>query len=280
VASAAAAQPGASLHEAAENGDLARVKELVAQGADIEALARPYGTPLMAALEFAREDVARALLEAGAKVGPQSQALVIAARGGLVGLFPLLIARGADLDAKDNQGHGALHAAAKYGYAEAIRKLVAMGASVNMAGDDLFTPLVSAVADDRLEAAKALLDLGARIDTRTRGGTTVLHWAVFADRPQRLERFPLHRGEAPWSTTQARPDAKMVELILSRGAPVNATDDEGNTPLHQAVMTGAPAAVRALVKRGAKKTLRNKEGKTPLAIAKERGYQSVMDALE
>jgi ankyrin repeat protein len=237
VPSVAAAPPGPSLYEAAKDGDLARVKELVVHGAGLEAEAPPYGTPLMAALEFEREDVARVLLNAGAKVSPRSMALVVGARGGLVALFPLLIARGADPNATGGQGYTALHSAAKYGHTEAVRKLVAMGAIVNVAADDGFTPLCSAVADDRLETAWALLDAGARVDARTRGGTTVLHWAVFANRPSEIEEFPIHPGGQPTSMRKVRADANMVELILSRGAPVNATDDDGNSPLHEAAMT-------------------------------------------
>ena len=279
-ASAAAEPPSPSLGEAAQAGDLAALKRLITNGADLEQLQSPYGTALMAALEFEREDAARALLEAGAKVGPTSAALALAARGNLVRLFPLLMARGADVKRTDNQGHTALHAAARYASVDAVRELLRLGADVDAVGDDGFTPLHSATAYDRIDTVRALLDAHARIGATSRGGTTVLHWAVFANRSHREEYFsdredtPPHQGPE-----KLRNDAPLVELLLARGASVDAADGEGNTPLHQAAFMNAPAAARALLARGAKKSARNKARQTPLDLAKARGERALIELL-
>ncbi|XP_055607311.1 putative ankyrin repeat protein RF_0381 [Uranotaenia lowii] len=63
-----------------------------------------------------------------------------------------------------------------------------------------------------------------------------------------------------------------VELILSvleKGAPINAVDKDGNTPLHLAVKQKEWHLVELLVSNGADLKLKNNAGKIPLEIANE-----------
>ena len=56
----------------------------------------------------------------------------------------------------------------------------------------------------------------------------------------------------------------MVRDLYRYGAEVNARANDGNTPLHFAVMTGKVALVKTLVDSGACVDIRNKLGETPL----------------
>jgi ankyrin repeat protein len=54
------------------------------------------------------------------------------------------------------------------------------------------------------------------------------------------------------SATMASP--KLIQLLLSKGAPVDEADDVGRTALHFAAKQGDPATVRALLEGGADPT--------------------------
>ena len=59
-----------------------------------------------------------------------------------------------------------------------------------------------------------------------------------------------------------------IELLLSRGLDINATNTNGDTALHAAISARAsPEIVKALVERKANLNVPNKRGQTPLAIA-------------
>jgi ankyrin repeat protein len=64
--------------------------------------------------------------------------------------------------------------------------------------------------------------------------------------------------------------AAVVELLLDRGASIDAPDTEaGATPLHYAASWNRRPTVELLLKRGADATLRNKAGKTALDLARD-----------
>ena len=68
----------------------------------------------------------------------------------------------------------------------------------------------------------------------------------------------------------------MVELLLSKGANVNARHREGgSTPLHYAVITDRIEMVELLLARGADPKLRYGQGSTILHLAANRGYVSM-----
>src|SRR5438128_1396865 len=121
----------------------------------------------------------------------------------------------------------------------------------------LFAPRAfSAPADTRLaEAAKnanwaamhAALKQHASVHGRLPDGTAALHWAVF------------------WSEEEA------VETLTRAGAQVDATDDNGITPLGLASANGNAAITRTLLKAGANPNLSRPSGETPVMTAARSG---------
>jgi len=71
----------------------------------------------------------------------------------------------------------------------------------------------------------------------------------------------------PSSEAAVRGQVKMVQLLIDRGADVNATNKDGNTPLHAAAFTGHLETVSQLLKNGSDATIRNDRDQTPLDIA-------------
>jgi ankyrin repeat protein len=71
-----------------------------------------------------------------------------------------------------------------------------------------------------------------------------------------------------------------VELLVSRGADVNAKDDSGATPLYQAAAWGRLEAVDLLLQKAADKEVRNAEGLTALQAAIANNHQAVVERLQ
>ena len=95
------------IHLAAEEGHAEIVGLLIAAGTDVDVLNGHERTPLIVAADMSEPKVARLLLEAGADVTfltPHGRAIHIAARDGSKELIELLLAHGADVNARDSNG--------------------------------------------------------------------------------------------------------------------------------------------------------------------------------
>ncbi len=170
-----------ALFAAIKSGDLDALNALLADDPGL-ASAREDGISAVLVSLYHRQDAARAaLLAAGAEIGP----LEAAALGELDRLDPG--ARGAD-------GFTALHLAAFFGGADAVRALLAAGAGANADAENPLRvrPLHSAVAAHDRESVRALLEAGADPNVAQQGGFTPLDGA--------------------------RGDEEMVQLLLDHGA--------------------------------------------------------------
>jgi uncharacterized protein len=136
----------AALGLAARIGNVKMIEALVAAGARLES-EDPIGyTPLMEAARDGRVDAATKLIDLGADVAHRSQksglsltALHLATAGGHGDLVRLLVARGADINARDSELATALMWATNQQPALAVQ-LVQMGADPDIASDTGETP--------------------------------------------------------------------------------------------------------------------------------------------
>ncbi len=154
--------------DAAQRGDLGAVRNLLRNGADVNAPQGDGMTALHWAAERGDEALCEVLLYAGARVDAGTRIghytpLHLAARAAHAAVAEMLIEAGSDPGAATtNSGATPLHLAAASGDPRVIEVLAAAGADVNVReaawGQ---TPLIFAAAANRVAAIEALMAAGA-----------------------------------------------------------------------------------------------------------------------
>ena len=167
----------------------------------------------------------------------------------------------------------------------AVRAALAAGENPN-AG---WLPLLYAVDRPGTEVLHALLEGGARADVRVlgyaaRGGRTTAVESLLA------AQAPVNQGYAhPYGlhTTALHEavrggDPHIVELLISRGAEVNAIPWFGSPPLNDAVASGNTELIRILVTHGANPNLKGLNGTSAVdeaAKIPDTGRERILRAL-
>ena len=269
------AQGQTPLMQAAAFGSAEAVRTLIAAGADV----RAAGSAGFTALHLAADDLAktRMLLDAGVDVNAASQLgrtplIAAAASSQSAEVVRLLLARGANMNAADNSGVTALNAAANADNREAAELLLERGADPNAQArlPQAATPLMGAAINGNAALVASLLARKANVavvSERTGaivkngpvrfGSVTALHLAATGGNPQ------------------------VVESLLKAGAPVNAADTRGMTPLVFAVATDRPdpRIIRFLLANGADSSFRVEGGESPIEWARKFNNPAVLSAL-
>lgn len=133
-----------------------------------------------------------------------------------------------------------LHAAAKSGDVEAMRRALEAGEDINALNEHRLPAIASAVKTQSTEAVRLLLDHGADPNSKTLNGTI---WFFVAVDKGYLD---------------------IVKAFLDSGADVNQQDANGDTALHSAVDSAGPLMVEELLRRGAEVNAKNKFYQTAL----------------
>ncbi|HQF54674.1 MAG TPA: ankyrin repeat domain-containing protein [Fibrobacteria bacterium] len=158
-----------------------------------------------------------------AKQGGQT-ALHMAAMNGKVDIISVLIARGAQVDAKDDNNSTPLMMAAMGGQLDAVKALLAQGAKIEAQNKLGENALHIAGAHGRMEVVKELIDRGANVKAATNNGLDVL---VFA----------LNRKVQPGATGA---DTALVAYLLEKYG-VGADTVKPSIPLEMQAMPEEPA---------------------------------------
>jgi ankyrin repeat protein len=150
------------LHVAARRGRVVIARELLANGAQVDARNAAGQTPLQVALIGGKTQVVGVLLAYGAADDPQAL-LFLLARNGVADRdsLELVVKRGAKVDAKDGDGATALHIAVEQDNLPLAKRMVDMGADVNSVDAQGRTPLGIATARGNRDIAALLLGYGA-----------------------------------------------------------------------------------------------------------------------
>ena len=203
------------LNVAARSGDVAQVESLLKAGCDVNAHDFKSGdTPLLVAVQGNHQDVAAVLIAHGADVNAKNGAIqtaLYAAKN--KDMTEFLIAHGADLSVRDASGDTPLHDAVLN--PDKMKVLLAHGADVNATNRFGNTPLYGSVTK---ETAEILIAHGAIVNAHNKDGETPLDWAIRA-------------ADAPLGTH----NRDVVKVLLARGAIASKNDPAAaleSTPSH------------------------------------------------
>jgi len=165
-----------------------------------------------------------------------------------------LLARGFDPNAPDERGQVALYLAMRDDSPKVAAVLLAQTAlradTANAAGE---TPLMMAALRGRLEWIGPLIERGGQV---RRDGWTPLHYAA------------------------SGPDARIVGLLLDRGAAIDAASPNRSTALMMAARYGDEASAQLLITRGADAKLRNDKGLSAADFARLGGREALAARLD
>jgi ankyrin repeat protein len=150
-----------NVYEAAGTGQTQRLRELIAADPSLVNSHAPDGfTPLGLAIFFGHAETVNALIDAGADV---------------------------NLASRESMKVSPLASASAAGQLEIARVLIARGANVNARAAGEFTPLHESAASGRMEFAKLLLENGADVNARTADGKTPLDYAREHNRAEMVQ---------------------------------------------------------------------------------------------
>jgi len=184
-------------------------------------------------------------------VSPLDAQLIDAAHKKNEQLVEQLLAKGADVNAKDKHGATALITAARSGYDKICKSLITHKADVNALDKYDSTALMDAARWGHKTTCALLIDHGAIVDARSKNGSTAL-----------LDACP--NGQL---------SKEMIELLVASGADVNAHKNDGLTALMIAACNGRNEICEFLVACGADVNAQNDVGFTALTFVACRHYR-------
>ncbi len=259
----------ASLLESAKRGDLARVRELIGKGADVNCRGEYGYTPLLMAVRYDRLEIAETMIAKGAEINVDTDLdwqqkewgftpLLWAVNNSYVDMAALLLGSGASVGRQGRGRDVPLLIAARKDSLPLVEMLIARGAKVDESdemGDE--TALRDAVAGGDLDMVDFLIRKGADITRRNQGGGCLLSAAV---------------GRGHFSA---------VRYLCEKGLPVNSADGRGVTPIFSALDSRVESRyiLEYLIERGADVSVRSADGTTPLIVASHHGNKEAAETL-
>lgn len=235
------------------------------------------------------------------KPKPPQQRLDTAAFVGDLERCRMLIAEGADVNARNGRGQTPLHCAAERGHEGVVEFLIASGADVNAEDESGWTPIYeiydvypfsNELSPESKEVVELLLARGAEIlegDTRdnrrllmfaVQNGCSVLAKEVLTQGTDpRIRDFD---GDTALRIAAEHGDVETAKLLIAHGADVDAGHSwryPRTGPIFAAVSSVDPNMVQLLIAGGAKLNVVDNEGETPLHIAARAGNSQVAELL-
>ena len=208
-----------------------------------------------------------AVLVVGCGPSKAELALIQAAKDGNIKATKQAIADGADVNAEDpfkGLRRTPLHRAAYYGHKEIVVLLIAKGANLNVKDDRGRTPFHWAAYHGHKEIVELLIAEGADVNAQHDVGDTPLDEAIYYKHPETAALLRKHGGKTyHWlnadNSIHSAAKAGHIEAVkqhIAAGADVNAEDETpgfwGDTPLDTAIFFKETKTADLLRKHGGK----------------------------
>jgi ankyrin repeat protein len=207
---------------------------------------------------------------------------------GLVESVKILLKKGAEIDAKDNNGETALYRAASKRHEAVVKLLLENGAEFNVKGSDGKTTLYWAAYHGHEAVVKLLLGKGAKVDAKDVYGNTALYCAAFKGHEAVVKLLvekgagvdtEVNNGGTALHGAASNGHIVVTKLLLEKKAEVNAKESNGDTALHLTAYYGHEAVVELLLEKGAEVDAKGSYGKTALYWAAHNGHKEVVKLL-
>lgn len=166
-----------------------------------------------------------------------------------------LLARGADIEYRDEQKRTPLHHAASSGSIVTVKFLEASGADIHAFANRIGTPLHAAALRGSKEVVEYLVEAGCKVGVYDEWIGTPLHAAALSG------------------------SKELVQYLIRAGCDVGAPAKCIAAPLHFAAFSGSADTVRCLLENSAEKNEFRGWVGTPLSIAAAKGHMDVVEVL-
>lgn len=176
-----------------------------------------------------------------------------------------LVNTGIDINVKTPQsevdkslsGRYIIAVAVEEGWTDGVRFLISKGAKLDVRNDgDGATPLALAVSRDSAEMVELLLNAGADPNY------LIYRHLANGDEVSSLRRKPIT------VVNMEKPNhRKIIDLLLAKGADINARDGVSRTLMHSAAEMLSQEDVEFLLGKGADINVKDKDGQSPCAAA-------------
>eukprot|EP00210_Caulerpa_lentillifera_P006979 g6674.t1 len=296
-----------ALHMLVLSNDGSICSQLIEKGIDIDAQTLEGETPLYLATIHNCVDSLRVLLEAGAdpdivtkngecaigeakSLGHDHAAEILTVYGAgtasdLVqaivnndlGLLEYLVDSGADIEQRSGRSMTPLIAACNCGFLEGVKFLVERDANMSASSLDGITCLLVASKKRREDVLSYLLEQESCPVTNTDiDGYSALHYIVLLDNPDITSciiskgadiNAKNQDGESPVFLATKNNCVDSLRVLLEAGADPNVKTESENYALHEAVNEGYVEAVMLLLSHGADRKEIKKDGKSPVDLA-------------
>ena len=300
-------EPGQLLWDAAKEGDLVKVKELLAAGADVNFVRHEnvrwgvqngmwyYGhddpSVLLIAALHGHEEVVRSLVEGGASVSFADRdgrtPLLAAASSRCSGeLLVCLVEQGADLSGTDKEKASIILHTARGGRIDVLDWCVAKGLDVSATDCDRDTLLHYAARGGSAEALDWCVEHGLKADALTSKGRSAVHEAALGGSVAALDWCVEHGLKADVLTSNGRSavheaafsgSVAALDWCVEHGLKADALTSDGLCAVPYAAQSGSVTALDWCVEHGLKADALTSDGRSSVHEAAMGGHVAALD---
>ena len=260
------------------NAPVELVELMLTSGANPNSKTKFGKTPLLESLFARRLDIATFLLEHGANpnlAGPKHP-LWPATHD--PALLELLLSHGA----KAKMAPGIMELATSMNSIEAVEVCLRHNVDPNIKKDGVYTPLCSAIRDDRADIVTLLIAHGA--DPNVPASEYPAFKCITHNRLHFLPEIiaagaDLHTPKGILETAVEHKNKEALLFLLNQGVNPNDRNSEGSTPLTTAIRENQDEMVDILLKHGASPAVRGQDWPICMAVKKPELLQKILPAI-